>query len=239
MSNAVYSPQCYHEDVNETILVLKLALDFSAVFFAYRLGKEWLYASIVVNLLLITIVGAKLVPVFGLVTNGANVYYAGVFLAMFLLLEHARREDAVRAVAIGVCAVAIFQLLMQTTLWMSSAPSTTEVSAMMQVLLGSSARITLASLAAFFVAAHIVIALYALWRERAIGPHWVLRIVSLVMLAQLIDSIIFFFIAFWGKVPTSLVFESMVVGYVLKVALGIVSVPFIYMSYYLKDEVQR
>src|SRR3989344_2932532 len=96
MSNAVYSPQCYHEDVNETILVL------------------------------ITIVGAKLVPVFGLVTNGANVYYAGVFLAMFLLLEHARREDAVRAVAIGVCAVAIFQLLMQTTLWMSSAPRSEE-----------------------------------------------------------------------------------------------------------------
>jgi len=45
----------------------------------WKLGKNRLYAAIIVFLILIASVGGKLVPVFGHVTNSGNIFYASVF----------------------------------------------------------------------------------------------------------------------------------------------------------------
>ncbi|HEY4522349.1 MAG TPA: hypothetical protein VJH91_01785 [Candidatus Paceibacterota bacterium] len=72
--------------MNETVLIVTALLDLGIVLVAYMLGREWLYVTIVVNLLLISILGAKLVSVFGFSTNSGNVFYAAVFFATVSLL---------------------------------------------------------------------------------------------------------------------------------------------------------
>lgn len=220
------------------ILVAKVALDFGAVLLAHRLGREWLYATIVINLLLVSLVGAKLIEEFGFVTNDANVFYAAVFFATYLLLEHGKREDAIRAIGIGVGAVALFHILTGLSLMMQSLPETAGVSGMMDALYGVSLRIAIASLAGYIVAQLINIWLYTNWRERS-DMHWWFSLACIIAIAQLADSIIFFFIAFWGEVPSRLLVESMIAGYGLKVIVGVASIPLIYASYYFRDEVHN
>ncbi len=220
--------------MNEALLIASAVLDIGIVFLAYRMGKEWLYTTIVINLLLIALFGAKLIAIFGFATNIGNVFYASVFFATYLLLEHGKREDGERAIWIGVAAVAFFFVLMKGALYLTSIPETAEVSALMDQVLALAPRVAIASVAAYIVAQYANVTLYTAWYEPDGGVHWWLRAMSVMMAAQLIDSLIFFTVAFVGKVPTDVVLQSIIVGYVIKILIGAVSTPLIYESHRMR-----
>jgi uncharacterized PurR-regulated membrane protein YhhQ (DUF165 family) len=72
---------------NELIFIGAVVAALLFVFLAARLGREWLLCSIIANLLLVAVFGAKLISLWGFVTNVGNVPYACVFLATDFLLE--------------------------------------------------------------------------------------------------------------------------------------------------------
>src|ERR1043166_6351775 len=98
---------------NEWLLVGCAVADLLFIYAALRLGREWLLCSITANLALIVVFGAKLIEIFGLVTNVGNVFYACVFLATHLLLERYGRYEGMKALWLGAGVVAFFTMMTQ------------------------------------------------------------------------------------------------------------------------------
>lgn len=220
--------------MNEALLIVSAVADIGLVLLAFSRTRAWLYASIAVNLILITVLGPKLIYIWGVATNIGNVYYAAVFFAIYLLLEHGSREHVLRALAIGVMSVVGFVVLLTIGLSMDSHPDTSALDGAMRVVFGNVPRFALASLAGFALAQLLNATLYLTSKEEPAQLHWWLRIIVVMMVAQLVDSIIFFTVAFWGSVATPLVIETLFTGYAVKVGIGILSVPLIHWSHRIK-----
>lgn len=94
--------------MNEMLVVGMALLDFTAIALVSRFGREWLYGLIGVNLILISTTGAKLIEHFGLITNVGNVFYAAVFLCLFLLIEQYGHRSAIRGIWLGFALLAFF-----------------------------------------------------------------------------------------------------------------------------------
>ncbi len=220
---------CYNDTVNEALLVLGALIDLGVVYLAYRYGREWVYATIIVNLLLISLFGAKLITVFGYVTNTGNVFYAAAFFAVYLLLGRSIAEG-VRGVWIGALSIAFFVVLVQGIILLDPIPESLEIARALDLLLASATRIAVASVIAFLIAQYVNILFFTFWNEQENGVHWWFRAVVVVMVAQLIDSVIFFSIAFLGTVPTDIAAQSMITGYLIKIAIGFAAVPILYLA---------
>ena len=67
--------------MNELLFFVVTLIDLAFVLLAWKLGKEWVYVTIIANIILASTFAAKLIPIFGLVTNVSNAFYAAIFIA--------------------------------------------------------------------------------------------------------------------------------------------------------------
>src|SRR3989344_4434916 len=154
---------------NEALFVLSALIDILFILVAARRGTTWLYGTIILNLVLVTIFGAKLITVFGLATNAGNVFYACVFLATHFILERHGRQEGVKTVLFGVGLMVLFTLMAQlATAFSESVPG--DVAVMSFPL-----RITFASILAYVFAQRINIAVYDWLKRRTHGKLLWLR----------------------------------------------------------------
>ena len=79
---------------NELIFILTVGGVFGFLLLCFLLGRRWLYAAIAINLILIGVFGAKLISLFGHITNVGNIFYVAVFFVGQLLVEHYGKEEA-------------------------------------------------------------------------------------------------------------------------------------------------
>lgn len=220
--------------MDEALLILMTLAGFTSMLVMMRLGREWLYASIIANLLFISIFGAKLITVFGVVTNVGNVFYAVVFFVLYILVEHYSAEEANRAVWVGFFGVLLFIVSSQFIIGFTGTPESMEANHAIEVLYGVVPRIAIASLFAYLITQHLNIWFYDKLRREHNGAWMWLRVSVCVLLFQIIDSVLFFTVAFLGVLPFSELAQVMIVGYIVKVTAGIASIPFMYLSFWVK-----
>lgn len=213
------------------ILILALLVLLSA-FFVAHLGKGWLYASIVANLFFVSLFGAKLIAVGGIVSNIGNVFYAGVFFATYLLIEHYGVGAAKAALWVGLYTTALFLLFTQLVGALTGVPLNQAADLWLGALFGVVPRIAVASIFAYIIAQHVNIWLYERLRQRGVSL-WA-RATAAIVMAQGVDSVLFFYVAFAGVLSQGLLYESLWAGFVLKVGIGVLSIPLLYASYYSK-----
>src|SRR5258708_3088851 len=113
--------------INNWLSLLGIIIDCAFILYAFKMGKEWLYASIVINLILISTFGSKIINIFGFTTNAGNAFYAGVFLATHMLTEHYGKRAGLKAIWMGFWSILFFTILSQLTVgYVSSNPSQTD-----------------------------------------------------------------------------------------------------------------
>src|SRR5579885_1187155 len=100
---------------NDILFLARVLIDFAFVFLAFRMGKEWLFATIILNLILISTFGGIVVQLFGFTTNAGNAFYAGVFLAVHLLTEHYGQREGLKTVWMGFWSILVFIILAELT----------------------------------------------------------------------------------------------------------------------------
>jgi uncharacterized integral membrane protein (TIGR00697 family) len=92
-------------------------------------------------------------------------------------------------------------------------------------------RIALASLAAYLVSQLNDVWSYEFWRKKRPSVGWLwLRNNASTMVSQLIDTLIFTLIAFWGRYPWGVLWQIMVTTYALKWVVAALDTPFIYLA---------
>ena len=95
-----------------------------------------------------------------------------------------------------------------------------------EALLGPNRRIVLASLLAYLCSQKHDVWAFHFWKALTGGRHKWLRNNLSTMTSQLIDTVIFVGIAFWGVVPN--LGEMILAQYVLKLLIALVDTPLFY-----------
>ncbi len=185
-------------------------------------------AGFVTVLLCSNLIGpAKIAEVAG-VTFGAGVlFFPFSYIFGDCLTEVYGYKRARRVVWAGFGALIFASVMTQIVLAFPPAPGWPHQAAY-ETALGSTWRIALASLVAFWAGEFVnsyVLAKIKLWME---GRHLFVRTISSTIAGQLIDSMLFYSLAFYGIWSTEQLLQVMVSNYAIKVLWEALMTPFTY-----------
>jgi uncharacterized integral membrane protein (TIGR00697 family) len=220
---------------NEVLFVASALADIIVIFLAARRGIECLFGTIIVNLILIGIFGGKLIMIFGLTTNAGNVFYACVFLATHFLMEKQGKQAGLKTIWFGAILILFFVTMSQFANQFIGLPLSTTANTALLTVFAFSLRITLASLLAYVFAQYVNVTIYD-WLKSKTHNHFLwLRSNGANIVSQLVDSLIFFSIAFFD-LPGPLLVQTILVGWLIKTLVVALGTPFLYLNYYFKQK---
>jgi len=222
---------------NEALWVVFLFINFFTIIALYRImGKTGLFVWIPISVIIANIQVLKTVQIFGLAATLGNIVYATSFLVTDILSENHGKDEAKKAVWVGFFAVLVMTLFMNIALWFVPAPSDFAQGALSTIFLVMP-RIAGASLVAYILSQRHDVWAYSFWRSRFPEDRqiWIRNNLS-TMVSQLIDSIIFVLIAFWGIYETGVLIDILITTYLFKWLVAIADTPFIYWAKRIREK---
>lgn len=216
---------------NNILWVIQLLLDFYLIMVAFRIwGKNGLYFWTVIAVIASNIQVVKNVMLFGMDATLGNVLYATSFLATDLLSEFYGAKDSQKAVWIGFFSLFSMMVMMQLSLYFKPSPSDFSQASLSQIF-GLMPRIAIASMIAYLVSNTHDVWAFGFWKKRKPGRKtlWMRNNFS-TMVSQLIDTLLFTLIAFWGVYERSVVLSIVISTYILKLIVAVCDTPFIYLG---------
>jgi uncharacterized integral membrane protein (TIGR00697 family) len=184
------------------------------------------------TMVLVNIIGTKITTIFGFRVSFGIFLFPILFLVTDIVGEVHGRKRAQFFVRLS-SAILVFMFLM-VLLSIKMAPNPTwDLQPEYAAVLGSSLRMTLASVLSFFISQSFDVAAFDFWRTRTGGKHLWLRNNLSTMSSQFIDTTIFMFLAFYQISPkfTVPVIFSMIIPYWLfKVAFAFLDTPLCYLG---------
>lgn len=180
----------------------------------------------VVGLIISNIVAAKVVTFGWMVAPAAIVIYPLTFLITDVIGELWGRDEANRTVRTGLLCQVISLVLIAAAIALPVAPFADNQAAFAGIL-GNTFRMVFASLVAYVAAQSWDVFLFHLLKDKTGGQHKWLRNNASTMSSQIIDTLIFITIAFWGTVPN--IWVMVVSQYVIKFCIALIDTPFFYL----------
>lgn len=163
---------------------------------------------------------SKITPIVdGVYVSAAVGLFSMTFLITDFLGEVHGKKSAVRAIWMGLVGQLLFVFATQMTLLVPEAPFWSGQGSF-EAVYGLAPRLFLASVIAYVCAQFIDVFIYHSIMRVTKGKHLWLRNNAGTMIAQTVDSIIFYSIAFYGIVPdvTGLIVTTCLVKYVIALA---------------------
>ena len=221
---------------NELIFIITVLIYLGSVLLLYKFfGKNGLFAFAIFGTLLGNIAVCKCVDLFGLSTTAGNVLYASTFLVTDILSEKYGKKEAHKAVMYSFSVMLLW--LFGTQLILLFTPNANDyINDSLKVVFGLVPRITIASLVGFICSQNIDVVLYHfIWKKTGDNKSklW-LRNNGSTLISQLIDTVIFAFLAFFGTYPTNVFISILVTTYLFKAIVALADTPFIYIARKIK-----
>ena len=221
---------------NQDLLwVTTVLLDLAITVLMYRIfGRQGLLACIVLAILLSNLQGPKLTTILGLQTSLGVIFYSGIFFATDLLSEKYGRMQANRAVIIGfaVSVIAVLMLSIALEFQPTTDPETAAMSSDIQnsfaTILNFTPRFVFGSLLAYLISQTFDVWFFHFIKKRTHGRHLWLRNNLSTMSSQIIDTLIYSLVVWWGVVELSTAIQLGIVKYGFKLAIAAFDTPFIY-----------
>ena len=217
---------------NELFYFLIVLIDLTIALIAFRLGVKWLIVFIVTNLLLVTTLAGKVVDIFGFSTTVAGPFYASIFLATDALTEHYGKKIGYKSVLIGFAALSLFVILSQLSLLIVPVSFSEELNTGMKTVFGTSLRVFIASVIAYIISQNFDVWFYHFLQNKTKSKYLWLRNNVSTITSQILDSSIFFSIAFIGVIPNWI--EVAIIGAIAKIIVALLDTPFIYLTFKVK-----
>ena len=182
----------------------------------------------VVSLLLANILASKIIMVGGLVLPAAIILYPLTFLFTDVVAEVEGKKSAGALVMTGFYMSLFMVLVILAGRFLPPAGFWKHQEAY-NIILGSTPRIVLASMVAYLISQNHDIWAFHWWREKTAGRHLWLRNTLSTIVSQMIDSVLFIGIAFWGIVPPAAIGMMILSQYIAKVGIALLDTPFCYL----------
>ncbi len=204
---------------NEILWLVVFFIDFGALLLIYKfLGKIGLFAWV-----------AMATVIANMATLG-NVLYASIFLATDILSENYSKKDAALAATIGFISMLALPILMTLSLLFTPGEGDFSQEAL-KTLFGVVPRVVAGSAVAYIVSQfHDVWAYHFIMKKLPSTKMLWLRNNGSTLISQLLDSLIFSTIAFYGLYPTRVFLEIVLTTYLLKAVCALLDTPFIYLA---------
>lgn len=219
----------------ELLWVTTVLVDLAGTVILYRLfGKVGLQVAIATAIILANLQGPKLTIIFGYQTSLGVIFYSSIFFATDVLSENYGREEANKAVRMGF-AVSIIVLVMLSLALLylpSNRPDTaafsTSIHEAFATIVNFTPRFIFGSLLAYYVSQSFDV--WAFHKIKNItGERWLwLRNNLSTMTSQVIDTLIYSLVAWWGIVDLKTALALGAVKYVFKIVIAMIDTVFLY-----------
>ncbi|KUJ96516.1 MAG: hypothetical protein XD41_0497 [Desulfonauticus sp. 38_4375] len=177
------------------------------------------------SLVISQVLASKIVLLGGLVVPAGVLAYSITFVATDVISEIWGKDVAKRVVWGGFISVLISLLLIKGALLLPAAPFWPHEQAF-NTILSSTPRIILASFIAYLVSqAHDVWAFH-FWKDRFQGRHLWLRNNLSTIVSQVIDTVLFIGIAFYGSMPILPIIAGQLI---IKWGIALLDTPLVYL----------
>ena len=219
------------------LFVIWILVTLSIAAGATVLGKKYgayypvaIMASLVV---IANVIAAKVIPIGPFVINAGVLVYASTFLITDVIAEIWGKSEARKAVWAGFFANIALVLFVLVAVNLPTADFAAEIGKSFDMVFGLTPRIVLGSMIAYLVSQHWDVFFFHKIRDWTKGKHLWLRNNLSTITSQIIDSVLFVTIAFYGVIPIT----GLMIGYfVVKVTVAIADTPFAYAAVkYLKS----
>lgn len=217
--------------MNELYWFLMLIVNFLAIMVAFRLwGKIGLFIWVPISIIVANIQVTKMVILFGFEATLGNIVYATSFLATDILSECYGKKEASKAVVIGFFSLVVMSLLMNIALIFK--PSDADfIHSSMYSIFSLMPRLSLASLVAYLASQYHDVLAFEFWKKRKPQKKYLwIRNNASTLVSQLIDTLLFSFIAFLGVYNLSVLYQIIITTYLLKAVVALLDTPFIYLA---------
>jgi queuosine precursor transporter len=225
----------YFSGNQELLWLCTLFLDLGCTVLLYRLfGKAGLQVAIATAIILANLQGPKLTEIFGFQTSLGVIFYSSIFFATDVLSENYGRAEANKAVRMGFAVSIIILLMMSLALLYqpSTRPEAAEFSTNIhdafQTIVSFTPRFIAGSLLAYIISQS-----FDVWAfhkiKQATGERWLwLRNNLSTMSSQIIDTIVYSLVAWWGILSLGDALMLGVVKYGFKIVIAAIDTVFVY-----------
>ena len=202
-----------------------LVITMLAAMVARHRGPEYLIGFFVAAVVISAVTAGKLATAFGQTVSAALMLYSATFLATDTLSEFWGKRTAAKAIGAGLIADVLLVYTIRIAMQWEPSPFWDNQEAFV-ITFGSTWRIVIASVLAYAAAqVHDVIA-YDFWKRKMRGKHLWFRNNASTWVSQLIDTVIFYTVAFYGTVP---ILDLILVTFLFKIGIAIIDTPFLYL----------
>ncbi len=188
-----------------------------------------LVALFVLALAAANIVASKIIVLFGIAAPSGIIVYPITFAVTDVVSEVYGKRRAKRVVWIGFGMMILLLIIVQGAIFLPPAPFYRHQEAFRSIL-GASSRIIVASLVAYLASQTCDVTLFHFWREVTGRRHLWIRNNLSTMTSQLVDTVLFIFIAFYGTYGLKDCLGLIGGQYLFKVAFAILDTPFVYLG---------
>ncbi|WP_127580265.1 queuosine precursor transporter [Paenibacillus koleovorans] len=209
--------------------ILFMLAQFALFLLSYRLfGKKGLYAWIGFATVLANIQVTKTIEMLGIVMTLGNTIYTSIYMSTDLLNEKYGAEAARKAVWFGFFSLLASTAIMQMTLAFQPAESDFAQESL-KTIFGLMPQIAAGSLCAYFVSQFLDVRVFSYLKRRfPVRNQFWIRINGSTLLSQLVDSLVFCTIAFYGVYTLDVWLQIFATTYLFKLLISIAGTPVLY-----------
>lgn len=225
---------------NELILITMLAVLYSGVLIFYKfLGKTGLYVWTAIATICVNIEVLVLLEAFGMEQTLGNILFATTFLATDMLSELEGKKAANTAVKVGILTSITFIIITQS--WFLYTPASGDfIMPSLRAVFSNTPRLMIVSVSVYAVAQMFDVWMYhLLWKKTTekFGDSkkylWV-RNNGSTLISQLINTILFNFLAFAGIFETSTIISICISSYIVFFVTSLLDTPILYFARTMK-----
>lgn len=222
------------------LVILWILATFAIGSLAALLGKRYgvvFPIALVASLVVMANIFANKIVVFGPFTVPASVIvFSMTFFITDIISEKWGKAHARKAVWAGFFANLVLIVSVYIIVAWEPAPYALEVSEMFSKVLALTPRIAVASFLAYIVSQNHDVWAFHFWKKKTKGKHLWFRNNASTIVSQLIDSVIFITIAFYGVFT---IWPLILGQWVVKVLIAVIDTPFMYISIWLMDKIKK
>jgi uncharacterized integral membrane protein (TIGR00697 family) len=213
---------------NEALFIIAMFGGLAGALGASYFGRAYIITFVIAIALYMNIAEARIIEVFGYPTTIGTALYAVIFFANDLLVERYGKKVGLQAVRYALVAGIAFQAFLQLNNMTVAVADMQQMADAMNLVFGFSLRIFVSSMAVYILVQSYDVWIYHRLLTWTKGKHLWLRNKFSTMTAQVIDSYLFYFLAFYGVFEEWYMMATVMLCFKLIVALC--DTPFIYIS---------
>ncbi len=219
----------------ELLWLTTLVADLGCTVLLYRLfGKTGLQVAIATSILLANLQGPKLTIIFGFQTSLGVIFYSSIFFATDVLSENFGKKAAAKAVWMGFAVSIIVVLMLSLALLyqpsdrIGTAELSRNIHEAFETIVNFTPRFVIGSLLAYLIGQRFDVWAFHRIKELT-GERWLwLRNNLSTMSSQIIDTIVYSLVAWWGIVDLETALALGAVKYGFKVVIAMIDTLFMY-----------